>query len=205
MEIKQYKVYKYTSPSNKVYIGQTCQSIGKRAMWNGKGYKHSTHFYAAIQKYGFENFQVEILKDNLTLEEANYWEIYYIKLYNSTDREKGYNISLGGNNHIISKEQLEKMSKRMKENNPMKNPEISQKVSEKLKGRSFSEETIKNMSNRHKKMVQCIETGEIFESRNAAAEAVGVSPSGIGRAINGEQKTSAGYHWRYINEDKELN
>ena len=93
----------------------------------------------------------------------------------------------------------------MKENNPMKNPEISQKVSKKLKGRSLSEETIKNISNGHKKMVQCIETGEIFESRNAAAEAVGVSPSGIGRAINGEQKTSAGYHWRYINEDKELN
>lgn len=174
-------------------------------MWDGKGYKHSTHFYAAIQKYGFENFQIEILKNNLTLEEANYWETYYIKLYDSTNREKGYNISLGGDNHIISEEQREKISKRMKENNPMKNPKISQKVSEKLKGRSFSEETIKNMSNGHKKMVQCIETGEIFESRNAAAEAVGVSPSGIGRAINGEQKTSGGYHWRYINGNKELN
>ena len=195
--MKKYVIYKYISPSNKVYIGQTCRTLEQRAN-HGKGYIHSKYFYQAIQKYGWENFKVIILKRDLTLEEANFWETYYIKYYKSNDRKYGYNISLGGDNHAMSKESKQKLSQRMKNNNPMKNPEISKKVREKNKGRKMSEQSRQNISNGHKKKVLCIETGEIFDSRNAAAKAKNVSGSGIGRAINGEQKTSAGYHWRYI-------
>ena len=105
----------------------------------------------------------------------------------------------------MSEEQRILLSKRMKENNPMKNPEIARKSVLMKKGKSFSKEVCKNISEGHKKKVLCIETGIIYPSRNEAAEAVGVSPSGIGRAINGEQKTSAGYHWRYVDEDKKSN
>lgn len=108
-----YIVYKYTSPSGKVYIGQTNQGLYKRYRC-GQGYKHSTYFYNAILKYGIENFQSEILKDNLSLEEANYWEIYFISQYDATNREKGYNISPGGNNHKISEEGRQRLSERMK-------------------------------------------------------------------------------------------
>ena len=80
----------------------------------------------------------------------------------------------------------------------MKNPIIAQKVSQKIKGIKLSKERRKHISNGHKKQVQCIETGKIFNSRNEAAKFIGVAASGIGRAINGEQETSAGYHWRYI-------
>lgn len=200
--MNNYKIYMYISPSNKVYIGQTCNTLKRRA-GNGSNYKGCTFFYQAILKYGFENFTSQILKDNLSLEEANYWEKYYIQYYDSTNREKGYNISIGGK--AMSEEQKALFSKRMIENNPMKNPEIAQKVRLKIKGKKFSEEARKNISEGHKKKVLCIETGIIYPSRNEAAQAVGVSPSGIGRAINGEQKTSAGYHWRYIDESKEFN
>lgn len=195
--MNNYLIYKYTSPSGKIYIGQTSQKIYKRSR-GGAGYVHCIYFYAAIQKYGWENFSKEILKENLSLEEANYWEQYYIELYNSTNREKGYNITSGGNNHTFSEENKLKQSLRMKENNPMKNPEIAKKVAQKRRGSILSEEARQNISNGHKKPVQCIETNEIFESRNAAAIAYNVSPSGIGRAINGEQETSAGKHWRYL-------
>ena len=41
--------------NNKVYIGQTIQKPEYR--WNkGKGYKDSSLFYNAIQKYGWNNF-----------------------------------------------------------------------------------------------------------------------------------------------------
>jgi len=50
---KKYKVYKYTSPSNKVYIGQTCNSLKVRAA-NGEGYKECPKFFEAIKKYGFD-------------------------------------------------------------------------------------------------------------------------------------------------------
>ena len=195
--MNNYIVYKYTSPSGKIYIGQTSQKIYKRSR-GGAGYVHCQYFYAAIQKYGWENFTREILKENLTLEEANYWEEYYIQLYHSNDRTKGYNITSGGTNHNFSEEGKLKQSIRMKENNPMYNPEIAEKVSKKLKGIKLTEEVRKNISNGHKKKIECIETGEIFNSLEEAAKAYHVSPSGIGRAANGEQKTSAGKHWRYI-------
>jgi len=38
-----------------------------------------------------------ILKENLTLEEANIEEIKTIAFYDSTNYEKGYNIQMGGN------------------------------------------------------------------------------------------------------------
>lgn len=197
----KYKIYLYESPSHKVYIGQTCKTLSKRACGNGIGYRHSPKFYAAIQKYGIENFKTTILKDNLTLEEANYWEQYYIKEYDSTNREKGYNICPGGDNHIMSEEARKRLSENMKKNNPMKDPIIAKKQGETKKGIKLSQEVRQHISEGHKKRVLCIETGIIYESRNAAAEAVGVSGSGIGRAINGEQKTSGGYHWRYIDDN----
>lgn len=196
---KKYKIYKYTSPSNKIYIGQTCRSLRQRS-YGGEGYCHSTYFYNAIKKYGMENFSCEILKDNLTLEEANYWETYYIDFYKSNNREYGYNICSGGNNHTLSEEAKKNSSIRMKNNNPMKNPEVAKRVRNKNKGRKLSEETRKNISNGHKKKILCIDTGQIFESRQAAAEFYGVDPSNIGRAATGEFKTSAGKKWRYIEE-----
>ena len=159
---------------------------------------HCSRFYDAIQKYGLENFQIEILKDNLNKESADFWEEYYISKYKSNDEEYGYNIASGGKNVAISENARKKKSENMKINNPMYNPQISEKVKEKLKGRKLSKEVVENISKGHMKKVQCIETGEIFNSRNEAGLFYNVSPSGIGRAINGEQKTSANKHWRYI-------
>lgn len=50
---------------------------------------------------------------------------------------------------------------------------------------------------RRKKPVRCIETGEVFESRAAAARAVGVADTSLQSAIK-RNGTSAGYHWKYV-------
>jgi len=65
-----YTVYQHKNKINgKVYIGITKQAPEER--WNnGKKYKSSPHFYAAIQKYGWDNFEHNILFQNLTKEEA---------------------------------------------------------------------------------------------------------------------------------------
>lgn len=50
----------HISPSNKRYIGITSQKPEIR--WaNGKGYSYNKHFYRAIQKYGWDNFEHRIL------------------------------------------------------------------------------------------------------------------------------------------------
>ena len=53
-----YCVYLHTSPTNKYYVGITKQNPLKR--WaNGRGYCKNKHFYKAILKYGWDNFQHE--------------------------------------------------------------------------------------------------------------------------------------------------
>lgn len=92
---KMYIVYEHVSPSNKRYIGITCQ-IPEQRWQNGNGYKQSTAFYNAIQKYGWENFQHNILFENLTAEEAVKKERELIQKYKTTDKNYGYNILSGG-------------------------------------------------------------------------------------------------------------
>lgn len=99
---EKHLIYKLTSPSGGVYIGQTCQSIEQRGGKNGKNYitkRQNGKFIQplianAILKYGWDNFRKEVLYENLTQTEANRLEIQTIKEY----RQKGkcYNISNGG-------------------------------------------------------------------------------------------------------------
>ena len=103
-------IYKYTNKiNNKVYIGQTSQTLARRAKKDGEGYKHCLHFYSAIQKYGWENFSCEILEQVSELE-ADDKEKYYIQYYNSIDN--GYNIDCGGHIEKVRSEQTkQKISK----------------------------------------------------------------------------------------------
>ena len=56
--------------NNKRYIGITCQTPENRWRSDGSGYARSSHFWNAIQKYGWDNFEHEILQSNLSHEKA---------------------------------------------------------------------------------------------------------------------------------------
>lgn len=130
-EEKKYCVYKHTNKINgKVYIGQTCQNNPNRRWRNGDGYKCSPLFYNAIQKYGWDNFEHEILENNLSLEQANILEAEFIKKYKSNNSLYGYNITPGGQNYVMADSTKEKLS-------------II------FTGRKHSEETKKKMSKSH--------------------------------------------------------
>lgn len=95
--MNNYIVYKHENLVNhKIYIGITCD-VPKRRWKAGGGYKHNVYFYNAIKKYGWDNFKHDVLYENLTKEQAEEIEIRLIKKYNSTNKEKGYNIHPGGN------------------------------------------------------------------------------------------------------------
>lgn len=90
-----YSVYIHTNKVNgKRYIGVTRQKPERR--WqNGEGYKHCKHFYSAIKKYGWDNFDHFVLE--VGSEELMFQlEKQYIAYYKTTDRRYGYNTSLGG-------------------------------------------------------------------------------------------------------------
>ena len=91
-----YIVYTHINKINhKRYIGITSQTLAQRSK-NGEGYKTSSHFYHAIQKYGWDNFEHQILYTGLTKEEACKKEVELIKEFNTMDAKYGYNLTTGG-------------------------------------------------------------------------------------------------------------
>lgn len=94
---RRYKVYVYTNKVNgKKYVGQTCRTLKERAGKDGIEYSTCPHFSNAIKKYGWENFQGNILFDSLSKSQANALEKKLISILKTTEREYGYNISIGG-------------------------------------------------------------------------------------------------------------
>lgn len=111
---REYCVYMHTAPNGKVYIGQTMQKPEHR-FGNGKGYKKCPFLNNAIEKYGWDNFSHEILRDGLTREEADYYEAFYIDLFGSCDRRYGYNLRSGGTSgYSYTDEAKKRMSEKQK-------------------------------------------------------------------------------------------
>lgn len=210
-----FKVYKYTLKNDgRIYIGQTCMSLKERAGSNGYRYRTCQKFYNAIQKYGWENFQGQIIKDNLTCKEANELQTKLIYEYDSIN--KGFNLAYGGGNRIPTEQTKLKQSlaKRGQKNNrygvklseqtKRKIGEANKKV---LLGHKVSEQTKKKMSISHRKgiYVKCIETGQIYNGYTQAAKAKGNEKSQgshISQCCKGIRKTAFKYHWQYTTKEE---
>lgn len=138
----------HISPSDKVYIGITCQKT--KARWkNGKGYKGCNHFNSAIKKYGWDSFRHIVLFEGLSKEDAESKEKEFIKLFDSTNKKKGYNIENGGNSN--GKHSEETKRKIGDSNRGKRHTEETKKIlSEKHKGYKMSEENKKKIAERFK-------------------------------------------------------
>ena len=99
------EIYCLTSPSGKKYVGQCVKQLSSGKKWgyiqrwkdhirdaNTKNYCRQLN--NAINKYGSENFTIEVIKE-CNIYELNYYEEHYIKLYNTLS-PNGYNLTSGG-------------------------------------------------------------------------------------------------------------
>lgn len=92
-----------------MYIGITGADPEKRWLC-GHGYPNNPYFSSAIKKYGWGSFSHEILFSGLSKDEAGQLEREQIALHQSTNREHGYNIELGGYGGTeVSEETREKL------------------------------------------------------------------------------------------------
>jgi group I intron endonuclease len=92
-------IYKATNNKNgKVYIGQTIDTLVKRknSHKNPDKKRKKSYFYNSIKKYGWENFEWEILEYCDSKDELDQTEIFYIWFYCSLNKKYGYNIRDGG-------------------------------------------------------------------------------------------------------------
>lgn len=207
--MKDFVVYCHKLHDGRRYIGITCQNVNRR--WrNGDAYSNNTHFYRAIQKYGWDAFTHEILFRGLTEEEAKAKERELIKKYKTQDRRYGFNQTGGGDGICNPSEETRRkigewsrrvntgrkhteeykryMSKRMKDNNPnargkLLTEERIEKFREYAK-KPKTETQKKKMSESAKKhKVYCVETGEVYDSIKAAAEKLGACYPAVSSAL----------------------
>lgn len=223
MTDSQFYVYKHINKINgKQYIGITSRLPEERWGIQGANYRTSPYFWSAIQKYGWENFDHEILFSNLTHDEACKKEKELIAEYKTQDKTYGYNIMEGGIASILPQEVREKISHALMGNkNGLGHPcseEKKRKISEAQKGRKLtaehkaklsmakkgkkhgrpSEETIKKISDAHKKKpVVCQETGIIYPSIQNCAKTLGIDATYVCACCKGRVKSIKGFHFHY--------
>lgn len=182
-------IYKYTSPSGKIYVGQTLYLQRKRI--DKHKYeaftKHcETPFGHAIRKYGWETIRstyevIEIveaedkrsLKAKLT-ERENYWIVTL-----NTFIPNGYNVKLT-NQHTLGDYQNKDA--------------MYAKISESLKGKYMNAEATS-------KPIMDMTTGIVYPSISEAAREMGCKVQSICRVLKAKQLQTAGHRFCYVDSD----
>lgn len=149
------QVYIITNMKNsKKYIGITTKQEIVEGRYRGSlKNTHNRHLKNSINTYGEENFTVQTLGTACCEEDLMQLEEYYVRYYDTTNPQKGYNKRVGGYGRILSEEcarQVGSKSKEWWDNNPqrkenLRNSMLGEKNFLTLKG-GHSEESKKKMS-----------------------------------------------------------
>ena len=135
----------HITPSGKKYIGITCKEKVTQRWGKGSGYKKQPYFYKAIQKYGWENIEHIIIAEGLEEETAKQMEKDLIRKYESNNKEKGYNLTIGGDGVVgyqITEEVRKKLSDAQKgEKNHRYGFHYTEEEKEKIRQRSKEKAT----------------------------------------------------------------
>lgn len=165
-------IYKITSPSGRIYIGQSISIEKRRLKYLVLDCKSQTRLLASFIKYGFSEHIFEVVEecdvDQLNIRERHWQDFYDVlsegglncKLTGTGDRsgkvsedtrkrqsEKKKGVVRG----LMSEEQKEKLrgirkSRKFREPHRPMSEETKRKISKAAKGRSLSEETKSKIS-----------------------------------------------------------
>lgn len=193
-----YILYEHRNKLNgKRYIGIT---NNKTKRWCGKGkrYERCPHFWAAIQKYGWNNFEHNVLIFDLSLSEANALEIHYIKKFKTTEKAYGYNLASGGGNAPTMLGKHHSIETRAK----MRESAIGRKISKKQRDRHSEYMTglLVGSRNGNSRAVRCLNTGKVYETQRAAALDTGTSQAKICLCCQGKRNHTHGLKWEYLED-----
>lgn len=99
--MKTIGIYKITSPSNRIYIGQTVDFVKRKSHYKNLKRNHQIRLYNSIKKYGWENHKLELIEEcdvHILSERERYWQEFYDVLsdkglnckYTKTTDKTGY-------------------------------------------------------------------------------------------------------------------
>jgi group I intron endonuclease len=211
-------IYKITNKiNNKCYIGQTTEKDPlKRVNRHFYGINPNSLINTAINKYGKNKFIITLLLTCFDSESLNFYEQYYIKLYNSN--KKGYNQTNGGeNSYKLSRETKLKISKKAIEyykynDHPKKGKKYTKEYKELLEKQrqELSElkrkEVVTKQSKYRMKKIEAtnIKSKEsiVFESVTECCSKLNLILSCVTRVCNGKQGRTQhrGWKFRYLDD-----
>lgn len=199
-EVCQGWIYCITNKINgKKYIGQTTDfETRKRHHF----LRNSTCSYLkrAMNKYGKENFEMlpiltfNAINKEICTDVLKKLEVLYIKKFDTFNPKKGYNLTAGGEG-----------------NSYIRTEEVKRKISESLKGRHPSEETlekyrqnshVENLGDCRKPVLLYHLDGTFYKGFNSVSDAIislGGKPRNgqVSKALKSGKHQAFGYLWRY--------
>ena len=189
--------------NNKKYVGLTTGSLKKRWSEHKSTKTEKQIIHKALQKYGEENFSIEVLEECSSLNDLNKSEIYWIKKLN-TLKPNGYNLSNGGNSLGKHSEETKlKISLGQKGNKrkPL-SEEHKKKISTASKGKILSKESRRNQSKGkdHKKKKIIDQYGFVYESIIECARTLNLERSAIRKVLSKKNTHTKGYILNYYKD-----
>ncbi len=190
-------IYKITSPSEKIYVGQTINLESRLRIYKNLACKNQLRLYRSLVKYGWEAHKFEILEcveilDNI----LNELEIKWISHFDSF--LKGLNCTLGGegnssrpitketrekmrNSQLGKKQSTEQIAKRVaKLTGKKRNDKFKERLKEAHTGKVLSEET--------KEKIRKVNMGKKLSEETKQK----ISQSNMGRVCSEETKRKIG-------------
>jgi group I intron endonuclease len=211
-------IYKITSPSGKIYIGQSINWKRRYLEYKRLQCKYQRKLYNSLLKHGVENHQFEIIEE-CNEEQLNEREIYWGEYYNVLG-ENGLVLKLGSAGGKRSEESKLKQGAATKGRKDSDEARINK--SKAFKGRKFTAEhclklgqskkgvpkpkiSIKNKGNKYrankgKIVTQYDKQGNFIKDWNTAQQAseeLNIHYGSISCCCLGKTKTAGGFIWKF--------
>lgn len=213
-----------------MYVGQTRTTLAERWKHHRHSHGCSA-IHSALLKYGFDNFTIEQIDSASSQEELNEKEKYWISELNTlspngynlttggespewceesrlrmSESKKGIfpseevkvklrEVKLGERNSFYGKHHSEESKRKISES---KKGQINWNA-----GQPWSKEVCdKNRkSQKNRKPIKCVETGEVYDSIRLAASTLNLNKANLSKTLQGYNKTCGGYHWEYVTDE----
>ena len=194
-------IYKITSPSGKIYIGQSINILSRWKKYFRLDCNEQPKILRSLKKYGPENHKFEIIEECIVgnLDER---EIFWGNYYNVLNKN-GLNCRLGSGKGTLSKETKNKMGKAKL--GQKRTQETKNKMSKSHLGKQYklgfivTQET-KNKISEKPTQILCVETGQIFRNTKHTSKEMNISHVLIWRVCKGIKSKAKGYTFKFVND-----
>lgn len=200
-------IYKITSPTNKIYIGQSWDFISRIGFYKTYKCKNQVKLYNSLLKHSYESHKVEIicsLPEDITQDYLDLYELTYWQFYKDCNFDM-LNIRESGRAGRLSEETKVKIRNKLK-GRPL-DIKHKENVINALYGRRFSEESKKKIGDSNRgvnngmfgrsgnlnpmsKQVLDLSNNNIFTCVREAAESSGISKQILINKLNGRTKNN---------------